>query len=891
MTHPKDDPSDRWLAAALGLDAPNEPFPWQSRLLRRFLCGKVDRALDLPTGLGKTAVMAIWTVARALGAPVPRRLVYVVDRRAVVDQATEAALRIRKWVDETPVAAEGLGLRTDDGTLARSLPISTLRGQFVDNREWLDDPGLPAIIVGTVDMVGSRLLFQGYGSSRKMRPYQAALLGCDAMYVIDEAHLVPPFERLLEDVMTRRNVLGPRDQADASLIPPIHVLSLSATGRDHGEGAFRLAEEDHGNEVVEKRMTAKKRLVIAAAVTEKDLAATLAARAWEVCEGSEHPARCIVFSNRRTDAEKAEKELLKLARAARGKKETLPSTELFVGGRRVWERGDAARRLVELGFLAGSDTHLDDHAFVFATSAGEVGVDLDADHMVADVVAWERMVQRLGRVNRRGDGDALVQIIPTDADAHDFEPGAVLELLNALPKAPDGTRDASLAALSAVRSGTGAALEQRATTPEPLRPGLTRPLIEAWAMTALREHTGRPEVAPWLRGWIDDLPQTTLVWRKHLSDVVRVGTRSTHVQFFEAAPPHLSERLETDSPTVANWLLAVTKRRRSAQERESHEDVVALLMDRSNEIVRTLKLDDELLSNPREKKQLVRAVAGKVVAVDAELGGLSDNGLLDPSVQAEPSTADDERPWGQEPEEIPTVPWRVRKRPGDASPIKDTAWRERLRLPLEHSNDGDVTWWLVVERWRQDARTEEDRSTSPRLQTLREHEEWAMQRARRLAEGVGLPKPYIDAVSIAARLHDEGKRAQSWQRAFHAPVGDVYAKTPGPVDVHRLGGYRHEFGSLPYAEQDVQVKALSDDLRDLVLHLIAAHHGFARPLIPTEGCDDAPPSQLEDRARAVALRFVRLQDRFGPWGLAYLEALLRAADQQASRANDEREGS
>ncbi len=33
----------------------------------------------------------------------------------------------------------------------------------------------------------------------------------------------------------------------------------------------------------------------------------------------------------------------------------------------------------------------------------------------------------------------------------------------------------------------------------------------------------------------------------------------------------------------------------------------------------------------------------------------------------------------------------------------------------------------------------------------------------------------------------------------------------------------------------------------------------------------------------MALRFARLQKRWGPWGLAWWEALLRAADQQASR--------
>ena len=79
---------------------------------------------------------------------------------------------------------------------------------------------------------------------------------------------------------------------------------------------------------------------------------------------------------------------------------------------------------------------------------------------------------------------------------------------------------------------------------------------------------------------------------------------------------------------------------------------------------------------------------------------------------------------------------------------------------------------------------------------------------------------------------------------------------------------------------------MPEDWRNLVLHLIAAHHGQARPLIATRGCEDAPPSALEERAREVALRFARLQKRWGPWGLAWWEALLRAADQQASRDND-----
>src|SRR5271156_2682753 len=75
------------------------PFRWQRRLFERLVEGHVPAALDLPTGLGKTSVIALWLVARAYGAKLPRRLVYVVDRRAVVDQATDEAEKLRNALE------------------------------------------------------------------------------------------------------------------------------------------------------------------------------------------------------------------------------------------------------------------------------------------------------------------------------------------------------------------------------------------------------------------------------------------------------------------------------------------------------------------------------------------------------------------------------------------------------------------------------------------------------------------------------------------------------------------------------------------------------------------------------------------------------------------------
>ncbi len=185
------------------------PMRWQQRLFDRFIAGTIPQALDLPTGLGKTSVIAVWLLALAWEAErgevkIPRRLIYVVDRRTVVDQATDVAERLRANLVSAPTGSLTAQVRdqlnklcidpTDD---ASPLAISTLRGERADNREWQSDPGRPAIIIGTVDMIGSRLLFSGYGVSRRMRPFHAGLLGQDTLLVHDEAHLSEPFGRLI----------------------------------------------------------------------------------------------------------------------------------------------------------------------------------------------------------------------------------------------------------------------------------------------------------------------------------------------------------------------------------------------------------------------------------------------------------------------------------------------------------------------------------------------------------------------------------------------------------------------------------------------------------------------------------------------------------------------
>ncbi|HEY4260439.1 MAG TPA: type I-U CRISPR-associated protein Cas8c, partial [Schlesneria sp.] len=73
---------------------------------------------------------------------------------------------------------------------------------------------------------------------------------------------------------------------------------------------------------------------------------------------------------------------------------------------------------------------------------------------------------------------------------------------------------------------------------------------------------------------------------------------------------------------------------------------------------------------------------------------------------------------------------------------------------------------------------------------------------------------------------------------------------------------------------------LTIDQQDIVLHLIGAHHGRARPHFPSSEAHDVDSSAdiVDSVVNEIPARFARLQRTYGRWGLAYLESILRAAD-------------
>lgn len=851
------------LRILLGHDT---PFDWQVRLFRSFLAGNPPKFLDVPTGLGKTSVMAIWLAAKIVAgrrdSNISNRLTYIVDRKTVVDQSTDEAVRLRTCLEKHPAFKERLGLAN------RPLPISTLRGQHADNRQWLENPASPAIIVGTVDMIGSRLLFQGYGVSRKMRPYHAGLLGVDNLIVLDEAHLVPSFEHLLRTIEKHHGFgMSPFIRSRS-----FRLLSLTATGSCcvRPEEVIGLTDQDLSSPVVSKRLYASKQLSLrqGAWKNEGELAKFLATQAWELVRNT-GPSRILVYAESRKVIQKTAEELRALFKQAK-----MPmDMELVTGARRVYEREIARARLMELGFLADAPMALPYPVFLLATAAGEVGMDVDADHMVCDLVPWERMVQRLGRVNRRGNGRAIIVVgAPQDA-------GAVQSLLvNHLPKCQDapGYIDVSIRSLLDMkrRMESEPGLREivaKAMTPcgDFLEIGL--PQIEEWAMTHLPERHVYADIQPWLRGWdVEEKASTRLVWRKHIPLNLEepFEKQKAHIErFFEAAPIHISEQLEAETSFVKDWIS-----RRAAALGPLVQDISILVLDLSQNVLSAISLEE--LHSKKLKKKNDDFIKNKILVVPDIMGGLED-GILSLGKGLNPaSTLDGDAAWSA----MVGVGVQPRSLGEDVrSPLEGV--EKVYSFPMQKNSDGDVVAWLDVYRLP-GTKYAGYAESNGRPVKLRDHARMVGHRAKELASWLRLPKKYRDMFWLAGYLHDRGKSSPVWQRAAGAN-GFVCAKSVGPLRAKELHGYIHEIGSAIEFEEKYGVNCWLDKL---ARHLIIGHHGRGRPWISPDGHDVIPASRLRKKEVFEWMHdFSSLQRVYGPWGLAWLEAILRASDQQVSR--------
>ncbi len=884
----------------------NEPYPWQQRLLAECdRSGRWPEQLDLPTGSGKTAALDVAVFRLALDAwrPVaerrqPRRIVLVVDRRTIVDQAHERGLLIASALSH---AAEGSvaarvadalrSLQCEDAGERVPLVARLLRGGTVRDDAWAERPDQPLILSSTVDQVGSRLLFRGYGVSASMRPIHAGLLGNDTLFLLDEVHLSRPFEETLEALETRylkwfRSDLLPRKW---------QVVRLSATPRPDSTAApFALQRDDLAHPRLRVRLEATKMAVletITVAGGEGKKREQNAKRLAELASDLGRAGRCVAVVVNRVDTARAVH-----AQIAR----THGDQVLLVTGRmRPLDRGEVDQRLRE---LAGPDREVKpDHAatFVVATQCIEAGADLDFDGLVTECASLDALRQRFGRLDRTGLRGPTKAVIAMRED--------LLEEVDPIYGAAMAATWRWLQAHAPIDfgihgfSGPTATEASSLFPPAPNAPVLLPSHLDGWSQTAPIPEPDC-DVAAWLHGPEAPRAEVQVVWRSDVleTDLVPATGRSAagHLDDLAAwigvAPPSSLEAVSLPLHAVRAWL--------------ARGDGVDLhdLVGVEGEVPRDRSTDFRPVVRWRGDEVEIAHIGddlrpGDTLIVPSTYGGLSA-GNFDPEA-TEPVTdlaeraqvehrgravlrfdtsIDPGRPLLPDPQaladdgaslvdlEAPVQAW-LRATHGErwlelaCSSLRRESKRGLGRLQVwQASPDGLRTRGVLVGRHRlvsrdvgsgvvSDATTESDLGSYTGVAvSLSEHLAHVAQLARGFATACGLPKDLIDLLGLAAAWHDLGKADPRFQQMLHGgnPVraaharhtGLVLAKSATPAQdrvarrqAQTAAGYpqgaRHELMSVALLKGLEGLATRVVDV-ELALHLVASHHGHVRPFAP-----------------------------------------------------------
>jgi CRISPR-associated endonuclease/helicase Cas3 len=907
----------------------NEPFPWQEKLFLRLAAGDLPRHCDVPTGLGKTSVIAVWIAAlgatladRAQHRRVPRRLIYIVDRRVVVDQATKEVEQLQMRLQDAGETETCAVLRPLVATLVQGatvsitsgITVSTLRGKFADNHAWHLDPSRPAIVVGTVDMIGSRMLFAGYGGvGRNWRSLQAGLMLQDAWVVLDEAHLVPPFENLLSGLERYSNrPPGLRPFGVTRMSATLVTETPDAAPKNTKAKEPLFGPDDVNDARVAKRLNAPKSLrfipapeVAAAskpAEKREKLAEKMAQEAFALADGKWAVA---VFADT-VDLVKAIDTALRKLLPKEHKKRVL----MLTGEMRGHERDGLIDAEVLKAFAPGRERDVVAlPAFLVATACVEVGMDFDADQAVCDSVALERIIQRFGRVNRRGETHATIHLVlASEPIAPEVEKSAALEpkdaavlTLRQLPSNEDAF-DVCPAKLRAL--DLTSAIAKRAFSRPPVAPPLDEAQLDDWSLTSLKaDEFPRPQVSYWLRGVTEDESVTTsLIWR---ADIGFADTFADAAAMADAIPVAPREVAQVSTFRATALLMALAKK---------DENATVVIRSASGESKGRPLRDFE------DATKTFGELAFSMVILPANLGGLL-KGIPDASADGLNENVEDVvdgTQWqravfkliGSEIEaalllpngEIETLsshPNETEARKAVVTHLRALNQNTVIRFDsiignisvLEDEVDEEqpafrkekrAVAYFQLSTDESLGRDEDARSLGAKTVTLAEHTRVIEAVARKLGVQLSLSPELCEAIAIAARWHDRGKDRRWWQAAIGNPNGEPLAKSGEVYFDHSLNkGYRHEFGSLIEARDSEELT--KHPQRELILHLIAAHHGHARPSFAPQAFDrGVPTSVCAAIAAEVPERFVALQQHYGWWTLAWLEALLKCADAIAS---------
>jgi CRISPR-associated endonuclease/helicase Cas3 len=907
MSIPRSDQFAEFYKAVYGYD----PFPWQIRLAKLVCNGDWPRAIALPTAAGKTACIDIAVFALACRAKnAPRRIFFVVDRRIVVDQAKlhadhlAAALRTAERGVLIDVATSLREVAQDD----RPLDVYALRGGMYRETAWARSPLQPTVIASTVDQVGSRLLFRGYGVSDSMKPIHAGLVGNDAIILLDEAHCAKPFDQTMCAVQKYRHWNASHT--------PFGFVSITATPTDDipRNEIFRSDDADLRHPVLGKRIAASKPATLVVADKAKGKNATL-----ELVKILEKHARelanefaCVgIIVNRVKTARDLAAKLGDDAVLLTGRMRPLDRDHLF------------EKRLKPL--LSNSKEAKPPPRFVVGTQCLECGADFDFHALVTECASLDALRQRFGRLNRvanRPSARAVVVIRGDVGQDNDEDPvyGASLARTSEWLRttATDEVFDFGISAVSATTGGVEL---------EPLNAPAVDALCLFPAHLDCYVQTNPipkpdPDPALFLHGPTRPVqPDIQVVFRADLGNDVEKWA-----DVVALCPPSSSESAAVPMGVFKKWLAAESINDQSGDvEGES-----AAPVDEFAEIA----ADRFALCWQGPEKSFITSDPANVTpdcvyvipCSAPDVGWLCDFvGDIPADLAEEAFQRSRDRALlrltrstlsenADEFDSMLTEEIQMLLKE-DSPPWLKQAVNELIRPDRREFEMHPAGGWIVTGKRRlglSDPTYLDDSepvdSFRGRAVTLVDHSRGVAIYAMRFAEACGLE---IDVFTQAGLWHDLGKldprfQAMLKQSSPRTAVGVPLAKSARSPRIQEERNEAREVHRYPpNARHELLSAALVATKSDseLLLHLIATHHGSARPFagaVAENGAARAPfktpelfgqTFELPTSAQQIAewnaelpQRFWRMVRQFGWWGAAYREAIFRLADHAQSRA-------
>ncbi|MFW5874159.1 MAG: type I-U CRISPR-associated helicase/endonuclease Cas3 [Verrucomicrobiota bacterium] len=667
------------------LNGGHTPFPWQSDLAERAVAGDWPDFIAAPTGSGKTACLETAVYALAAQAHLPpaersasRRIFFIVNRRVIVDEAFARAQRMAHALgdpgpDRPACAALAEALRSLNPSPFSRNPLDCvqLRGAIFRDQRWSRSLLQPTLVASTIDQIGSRMLFRGYGVTPNARPIHAALVATDALWILDEAHISRPFAETVA-VLQRYREHHLTENPTSIQAPPLRWVQMTATPPKAATNTIALTEADREHPVLSKRLNASKpvRVAVSEAKTkakqQEKLADDLLEQAAALIAEAE-PRSLAIMVNRVATARRVAELVEKETRSKKARFRA--NTSLLIGRMRPIDRDAESQRIqAALVTAARRDPVPEGEApppveIVVATQCLEVGADLDFDALVTECASLDALRQRFGRLNRAGRDiascGALVMpghLIENDrkkldklaADGQPLDPiygNALSETWNWLQSvAADDSVDFGLTAMGGLLKNLPEDELNRLQAPTSSAPVLFPAYLDTWAQTNPAPWPD-PDPALFLHGKQTARPDVLVVWR---ADLLENATTDAAVQDVSLCPPSQVEALPVPLHLFRNWFFQTNAKNAAEADTgdlfgAASEDAVSAKNEPAEPLGRALlwqgSSDSRWVTSPADIRP------GATVVLPLSLGGWSQLGHI-PKAPLDPATLRENRGLG-----------------------------------------------------------------------------------------------------------------------------------------------------------------------------------------------------------------------------------------------------